>query len=1485
MMSMEEGELQPSAPSSEPSVMKAGMEQPGPAAKPSGGERSLFPLPFFACPAKKFGCSRPVKQRRDRIRRAVENCNEAIFGLNWLSGHRDCIPDGILVDGLQQLVMARVDGLVQCQKPSGAIDRPEAALRSLLKGASPYDLGISNETLAPYQYDLVSVPQDIKGCPDLVDVLDAHDRSFLEQERELMMKSASEVESSKLVPYWDPVLKHNKRAYYRLVRRLQQIGYFTYTLDPKCKIGVFFVWKSSRTRLRMITDARSANRLFKEPPGVSLMTGEGLGRIEVACGETVFSDPDAIDALSIYIGLSDVRDCFHRMRVPQWLAKYFAWEPVPAYLLGLEGAVLEGVTLGRYDMVWPCAGSLCQGFSWSLFFAQRANEHQASLTGPLRGAHLANDRGGPVVLNVGKIGTDDRYFYVYVDNLGVIGSDKEMVDLAMSELQDAFNGQGLELHGSEVTKDYVEALGCVLEGKEMRSRCNPRRLWRIHHGIRGLLRRGKCSGKVLEIIIGHCTFLGLICRPILSIFHAVYPFMRKHYTEVACLWKTVREELQAFMGVSFLLVQDWWRPWNPMVTSSDSSPVGYGICKSWWPRQLVAEVGRIQERSRFKRCDRHSARESALTAAGFHLHNNAWTLMDGKTLLALADEGWEVSSEFPEVPSGSLKRHLWSPVSWGKWKHDENIGVLEARTVYKAVKRLCMTRYGHGIRHVHLCDNLGVVLSVERCRSKNFKILKVIRCIAAFCLARNVHLSVRWIPSELNVSDEPSRVHDNADSKLLVDLVRADDFESFSPQASRAQTAHANTQTQAGCNTANRSSTQACKAASEQKPAVDSGIRDKTSREEDGGKNQGVDHKLPDTAPEGHQSDWFLSSKDRLRVGQHRQEKTAARGGGRDRQWEHFIRNEGRRKRKERSHFAKTAKKATAAESGSADAADLAREVAVGDSSRVFQGQGAIQHPLVRAAETGVGKESQLRLCRSRGSDACGALQPEVHSGGGSSLRRLRSGCLDGPETRIRSSRQPEDTQKLESNERLEKVVPISLEACLPFGCLVRPELADGGAWPCFQGLVQPAPGLNLPSTWVTTQIEEDGAGKAHSWGDWHLVNGDQLERDNRDFEGGGTRRKHLAGLGVASICASNVSSSQPRKADGLCLGLHLPGVSQDLQSVCCRAEGSGSAVSSPTFGPKHRQGNKVQRSGRGQKARAVAHAAECDEIREGRKIGCNVAEAESLNTSCVQERGAVHRGHYARPRLSKYPTSSLRRRNGFMADFFAGAGGVARAARALGFSTREWELLQGENHDLTKPAVQSKIKTDIQRGLVLAAMLAPPCSSFSPARDRARVIRTRDCPWGLPNLPLHEVHKLEVGNACFRAAIKIIKWLDKHGIPWILENPSTSKAWLLPPLVQLEQANHTQSIVTDFCQFGTRWRKRTKLLVGNMDPDDIARCCRLCHGPPGGCSRTHKKHFQLTGSARNGVPWTRIAQPYPPQLCHHLAYSLLCRYMMPTTT
>lgn len=397
-----------------------------------------------------------------------------------------------------------------------------------------------------------------------------------------------------------------------------------------------------------------------------------------------------------------------------------------------------------------------------------------------------------------------------------------------------------------------------------------------------------------------------------------------------------------------------------------------------------------------------------------------------------------------------------------------------------------------------------------------------------------------------------------------------------------------------------------------------------------------------------------------------------------------------------------------------------------------------------------------------------------------------------------------------------------------------------------------------------------------------YMVNGHQPQRDRRMLEGWGQGREHHVGLGLAPVCPSDVCCADSGKTDGLCVGLRLHPVPQGLQHVCGGAGHSSSPLSSTPLRPKHRSCKPRSGLGRGSEARGLVDTPKRDALRESRSLSCHVAEIEASHAGSMQECREIHRGHHARPQLSRHPTSVVKKRKGYFADLFAGTGGVSRAVQKLGFSAREWELVHGENHDLTKPLVQYKLKSDIDRGLVLAAMLAPPCSSFSQARDRTMVIRDRGHPWGLEGLPAHEQEKVKIGNACFRAAVKVIRWLDRYKIPWILENPSTSKCWYLPPIVSLEKANHTFSFVTDFCQFGTRWRKRTKFLVGNLCEDDIARCRRLCQGPPGICSRTHKHHLQLTGSASNGIPWTRIAQPYPKQLCHHLAHALVNKYIVP---
>lgn len=82
------------------------------------------------------------------------------------------------------------------------------------------------------------------------------------------------------------------------------------------------------------------------------------------------------------------------------------------------------------------------------------------------------------------------------------------------------------------------------------------------------------------------------------------------------------------------------------------------------------------------------------------------------------------------------------------------------------------------------------------------------------------------------------------------------------------------------------------------------------------------------------------------------------------------------------------------------------------------------------------------------------------------------------------------------------------------------------------------------------------------------------------------------------------------------------------------------------------------------------------------------------------------------------------------------------------------------------------------------------------------------------------------------------------------------------PPISRLLKVGNLVS--TDFCQFGTAWRKRTGLASWNAC--DLSPAVRLCCGRNFLCSRTHKPHMILKGRAPSGASWTKIAEPYPVQ-------------------
>jgi hypothetical protein len=110
------------------------------------------------------------------------------------------------------------------------------------------------------------------------------------------------------------------------------------------------------------------------------------------------------------------------------------------------------------------------------------------------------------------------------------------------------------------------------------------------------------------------------------------------------------------------------------------------------------------------------------------------------------------------------------------------------------------------------------------------------------------------------------------------------------------------------------------------------------------------------------------------------------------------------------------------------------------------------------------------------------------------------------------------------------------------------------------------------------------------------------------------------------------------------------------------------------------------------------------------KKVRGQLREKRSIDGIMAGPTGQAHarRGHHARPPLPRLRTVSCLSKGKYVADSFSGHGGVARARCTAGFNAREWELLHVADCDLTRPIVLRRVQLDTNRGLLVAAMLAP---------------------------------------------------------------------------------------------------------------------------------------------------------------------------------
>ena len=225
--------------------------------------------------------------------------------------------------------------------------------------------------------------------------------------------------------------------------------------------------------------------------------------------------------------------------------------------------------------------------------------------------------------------------------------------------------------------------------------------------------------------------------------------------------------------------------------------------------------------------------------------------------------------------------------------------------------------------------------------------------------------------------------------------------------------------------------------------------------------------------------------------------------------------------------------------------------------------------------------------------------------------------------------------------------------------------------------------------------------------------------------------------------------------------------------------------------------------------------------------------------------------------------------------EVFAGGCAMSRSWASVWLSAWALDICIDPRHDLNSRAVRSWIRHQMKIGVIIFLWFAFPCGTFSRARRNNSgpgPLRgdTPELVWGVPGLLGNDAARVKAANGLLKHMVALCRFAQRLGIPFVIENPLTSRLWLVPDIVTLGSSPAAAIGVHDFCQSGTPWQKGTKLLT--VGCNEIAIQCRRCHPRAKLCSNSGKRHFVLEGKDAAGIFWTKRAEPYPAKFCALIA-------------
>ena len=218
--------------------------------------------------------------------------------------------------------------------------------------------------------------------------------------------------------------------------------------------------------------------------------------------------------------------------------------------------------------------------------------------------------------------------------------------------------------------------------------------------------------------------------------------------------------------------------------------------------------------------------------------------------------------------------------------------------------------------------------------------------------------------------------------------------------------------------------------------------------------------------------------------------------------------------------------------------------------------------------------------------------------------------------------------------------------------------------------------------------------------------------------------------------------------------------------------------------------------------------------------------------------------------------------------EFFSGEGGLTAAVARTGVPTDPANDHFSGGVDFSNVAEVNALKEYIQglhaSGIQVMLHVAPPCATFSRARDRSwkTRLRSKDRPQGL----LGKGWQCKQANLIARHALDVVEFaVSECGAAASFENPLTSYMWAF---LDFDEALDFTDVTFSPCMFGATYRKPTRLRCWGWRPDVLDARCTTKDGK-NACGRESHDVLEFGGSS------TAQAAAYHEEVCRWWAMEI----------